>query len=177
MSLLLRSFNVAIRRFLELCKLVLLACALVLAAMIAVGIFDEHYGYKPVGSTVIAPVLRYTEASTWPEAFAFIAFTLGGGALAAVILLMASRAILRRILLLRSDPATGEVMRLRQTGASVNQSPVMAIWLKVNHAGHPMVVKAIKLIDLGNMPRPGDRVRVAVSRIDPTCVAYLGPAR
>ena len=177
MPLFLRSLNVAIRRFLQLSKLALFACALVLAAMFAVGIFDEHYGYKPVGSAVIAPVLRYTEASTWPEAFAFIAFALGCGTLAAVILLMASQAILRRILLLRSDPAIAEVIRLRQTGASVNQSPVMAIWLKVNHAGHPMVVKAVKLIDLGDMPRPGDQVRVAVSRIDPTCVAYLGLAR
>ena len=119
-------------------------------------------------------LLDATGQDSWPVAIsaaAFIAFeySVGGAIVVAVI-----RFVLRRILLLNADQGVGVLESLRQTGTMVNQRPVMALRVRIDTPNEPVIATIRKLVDLGNMPRPGDRVRLRVSRIDPTCASYQG---
>ena len=62
------------------------------------------------------------------------------------------------------------MIAIGQTGTRVNGRPQMRLQLRLG--AREIVVKA--LVDLGNMPRPGDRVALLVSRADPSCVRYAG---
>jgi hypothetical protein len=84
--------------------------------------------------------------------------------------------VLRYILLLDAYDAVGVIESLRQSGIRVNWTPLMAMQIRFDTSSGPIVVRVRKLVDLGNMPRRGQSVRLRVSRIDPACVSYRGTA-
>ena len=110
----------------------------------------------------------------WPVATLFY---LGGFAPVVVVIGLVgavARAVLRRFLLARSDAALATVLSIRQTGAKVNGRPRMALGLHVNRASGPTDVRIVATIDLGAIPRVGDQVRVLISQVDPSYIAYVG---
>ena len=83
----------------------------------------------------------------------------------------------RQVLAKSGVTATAEVLELHQTGSMVNQVQVMRLRLRVEQGGEaPREVTCEHLIDLGVMPRVGDRVLVVVDPKDPRNVSYAGLA-
>ncbi|PTU67754.1 hypothetical protein HQN78_06330 [Chromobacterium sp. Beijing] len=66
-----------------------------------------------------------------------------------------------------------DVLSIRQTGLLVNQVPMMRLELRVWQDGFSRELTIEQLIDLGNMPRAGERVEVMVDRQDPSRASYL----
>lgn len=129
---------------------------------------------EATGGELFAGLRKMTGQSTLPLAISFLGFQgtiFTAGAWIGCIIL---GKVLSSILLIDAQSTVATVTGLRQTGASVNNMPVMAITMAVDSGGQSRSVSTNKLMDLGAMPRPGDRVRIAVSRFDPTCVRYLG---
>ncbi len=58
----------------------------------------EHNGAEWRGSDSMQQALRFTGEPNWPAAFGFIAFTVGVGLLAALVILILAQAVLRHIL-------------------------------------------------------------------------------
>ncbi|WP_323123575.1 hypothetical protein [Burkholderia alba] len=73
-------------------------------------------------------------------------------------------------------PALAEVVEIGQTGVTFNQVPLMRIVLRIQGNGPSREVAIRQYVDLGNMPRPGERVRVVVDKVDPSRVTYMGLA-
>ncbi|WP_374422912.1 hypothetical protein [Chromobacterium sp.] len=69
-----------------------------------------------------------------------------------------------------------ELLSIRQTGLLVNQKPMMRLELKVSQDGFNRELTIEQLIDLGNMPRAGERVEIMVDRQNPARASYLRPA-
>ena len=69
-----------------------------------------------------------------------------------------------------------ELLSIRQTGLLVNQKPMMRLELKVSRDGFSRELTIEQLIDLGNMPRAGERVEIMVDRQNPARASYLRPA-
>ncbi|MCD5361448.1 hypothetical protein [Chromobacterium aquaticum] len=69
-----------------------------------------------------------------------------------------------------------ELLSIRQTGLLVNQKPMMRLELKVSQDGFSRELTIEQLIDLGNMPRAGERVEIMVDRQNPARASYLRPA-
>ena len=98
------------------------------------------------------------------------------GGVACAIILWVFGFLMRRIALHWTYAATGTVIDTRQTGATVNNRPVMIVRARIDTPSGPVVTVAKKLFDLGSIPRPGDRVRLDISQLDATTAAYRGPA-
>jgi hypothetical protein len=74
----------------------------------------------------------------------------------------------RRHLLQHGEMAVGRVVSISQTGTSINDVPEMRLVVDVERAGErPRRVTFAQLIDLGSMPRAGERVYVLVDSKDP----------
>nr|WP_193102130.1 hypothetical protein [Burkholderia sp. Z1] len=73
-------------------------------------------------------------------------------------------------------PAIADVVEIAQTGVTLNQVPQMRIVLRFYVNGAPREIAIRQFVDLGNMPRAGERVRVIVSKTDPNRVKYLNVA-
>lgn len=67
-----------------------------------------------------------------------------------------------------------EVRTIRQTGVTVNNVPLMRMVLRIHDRTETRDMTIEQLIDFGNMPRAGERVRVTVDRTDASRVAYRG---
>lgn len=72
--------------------------------------------------------------------------------------------------------AMADVLSIGQTGVTLNNVPMMRIELRVHHNGAWWDVTIKQFIDLGNIPRAGERVRVMVDPADNGHVAYVGLA-
>jgi hypothetical protein len=68
------------------------------------------------------------------------------------------------------------VLESSQTGTTVNNVPMMKLRLRITQNGATREVTLKQLIDLGNIPRPGERVMVMVDKTHPDRVAYAGLA-
>ena len=67
--------------------------------------------------------------------------------------------------------AMADVISISQSGTTVNQVPEMHLTLAVdNPGGRPRKIEIRQLVDIGSMPRPGDRVYVLVDPNDPNNV-------
>jgi hypothetical protein len=73
--------------------------------------------------------------------------------------------------------AVAEVVEIGQTGVTLNQVPQMRMVLRISDHGVSRDVTIRQYVDLGNMPRAGERVRVVIDARDPARVTYLGLAR
>jgi hypothetical protein len=64
-------------------------------------------------------------------------------------------------LLHHGEIAVARVVSISQTGTSINEVPEMRLVLDVERAGeHPHRIKVTELIDLGSIPRAGERIYV-----------------
>lgn len=144
------------------------------ASMLAFMLLSSYV--SDTGGPTFRWLLAWSGEGSWPSAASLGAFTIFVYAVIVAVGLRVFRYVLRRILLLSADPVTGIVVIARQTGMMVNNSPVMAIQVRIDTPTGPLVTTARKLLDLGSIPRPGDRVRLDVSRIDPSCATYRGLA-
>ena len=82
----------------------------------------------------------------------------------------------RKRLLSEGNMATADVISIAQTGTTINQVPEMLLSLRIeNTGGQPRTVNIKQLIDLGAIPRAGDRVYVLIDPKDPDNV-ILSPA-
>lgn len=88
------------------------------------------------------------------------------GITALVIGVQLAKSKRRRHLLQHGEMAVARVVDISQTGASVNDVPEMRLVVDVDRAGEqPRRITFAQLIDLGSMPRAGERVYVM---LDPT---------
>lgn len=69
-------------------------------------------------------------------------------------------------------PAIADVVEIAQTGVTLNQVPQMRMVLRIHGTDARREVRIRQYVDLGNMPRVGERVRVVVDKADPTRVTY-----
>ncbi|AOJ07421.1 hypothetical protein [Burkholderia mayonis] len=72
--------------------------------------------------------------------------------------------------------AIADVVNIGQTGVTLNNVPMMRIDLRIHHNGASWDVTIKQFIDLGNIPRIGERVRVMVDPADNSRVMYMGLA-
>ncbi|KGR92690.1 hypothetical protein X946_5788 [Burkholderia sp. ABCPW 111] len=72
--------------------------------------------------------------------------------------------------------AVADVVNIGQTGVTLNNVPMMRVELRVHHNGASWDVTIKQFIDLGNIPRVGERVRVMVDPADNSRVMYMGLA-
>ncbi|KVN21667.1 hypothetical protein WJ63_21715 [Burkholderia pyrrocinia] len=73
-------------------------------------------------------------------------------------------------------PAIADVVEIAQTGVTLNQVPQMRIVLRFYANGEPREIAIRQFVDLGNMPRAGERVKVIIDKTDPKRVRYLNVA-
>ncbi|EHQ29501.1 hypothetical protein [Mucilaginibacter paludis] len=74
----------------------------------------------------------------------------------------------RKRLAKEGDLAVAYVKSIAQTGVTVNQMPEMRLLLQIeNIGGQPRQVEIKQLIDLGSIPRVGDKVYVLIDQKDP----------
>ncbi|VWC16461.1 hypothetical protein BLA6863_05625 [Burkholderia lata] len=100
-------------------------------------------------------------------------------ALIAVIVSMS--VVLPRIISTTRDDTTitdgslvvADVVEIAQTGVMLNQVPQMRIVLNFYVNDGPREIAIRQFVDLGNMPRAGERVRVIVDKINSKRVRYL----
>jgi hypothetical protein len=103
----------------------------------------------------------------WPAAHT-APFILGLGIPVLLVGLGIMRRRRRRHLLRHGQMAVGRVIEISQTGITVNQVPMMRLVVDVERAGEqPRRIKIRQLIDLGSMPRAGDRVYVLLDPKNP----------
>ena len=80
----------------------------------------------------------------------------------------------RQHLLQHGEVAVARVVTISQTGTSVNDVPEMRLVVDVERAGEPpRRITFAQLIDLGSMPRAGERVYVLVDPKDPNRRRWL----
>ncbi|AJY27279.1 hypothetical protein BTM_5930 (plasmid) [Burkholderia thailandensis 34] len=72
--------------------------------------------------------------------------------------------------------AIADVVNIGQTGVTLNNVPMMRIELRVHHNGVSWEVAIEQFIDLGNLPRAGERARVMIDPTDNGRVKYVGLA-
>lgn len=72
--------------------------------------------------------------------------------------------------------AAADVVNIGQTGVTLNNVPMMRIDLRIHHNGASWDVTIKQFVDLGNIPRIGERVRVMVDPSDNSRVMYMGLA-
>src|SRR6201993_496789 len=90
------------------------------------------------------------------------------GITALVIGVQLARFKRRRHLLQHGEMAVGRVLTISQTGTSVNDVPEMRLVVDVERAGEqPRRITFAQLIDLGSMPRAGERVYLMIDPKDP----------
>jgi hypothetical protein len=90
------------------------------------------------------------------------------GITALVIGVQLARFKRRRHLLQHGEMAVARVVTISQTGTSVNDVPEMRLVVDVEHAGEqPRQITFAQLIDLGSMPRTGERVYVMIDPNEP----------
>ncbi|WP_244136315.1 hypothetical protein [Burkholderia sp. BCC0405] len=70
-------------------------------------------------------------------------------------------------------PVVADVVEIAQTGVTLNQVPQMRIVLSFYVNDRPREIAIRQFVDLGNMPRAGERVRVIVDRTNSKRVRYL----
>ncbi|WP_126282699.1 hypothetical protein [Burkholderia stagnalis] len=74
-------------------------------------------------------------------------------------------------------PAVAEVVDIAQTGVTLNQVPLMRMVVRISGNGAPRVVTIRQFVDLGNMPRAGEQVRIVIDKTEPERATYVGLAR
>jgi hypothetical protein len=90
------------------------------------------------------------------------------GITALVIGVQLARFKRRRHLLQHGEIAVGRVVTISQTGTSVNEVPEMRLVVDVERAGEqPRRITFKQLIDLGSIPRAGERVYMMLDPKDP----------
>src|SRR6202008_3798551 len=90
------------------------------------------------------------------------------GITALVIGVQLARFKRRRHLLQHGEMAVGRVLTISQTGTSVNEVPEMRLVVDVERAGEqPRRITFKQLIDLGSIPRAGERVYMMLDPKDP----------
>lgn len=94
--------------------------------------------------------------------------------LAGVLIPLARTAAKRRAILRNGELKTAEILSIRQTGTMINNTPMMHLELQVPQGSGFQRRSVRHLIDLGQMPRVGERVYVMVDRSDPGRIAYVG---
>lgn len=67
-----------------------------------------------------------------------------------------------------------EVRAIRQTGVTVDYVPLMRMVLRIHDRTETRDMTIEQLVDRGNLPRVGERVRVTVDRTNARRVAYIG---
>jgi hypothetical protein len=72
-------------------------------------------------------------------------------------------------------PAEGRVRAISQTGLFLNEVPQMQMIVSVRDADGEHEVTIKQFIDLGNIPRAGEHVRLLIDAIDGTRAAYVAP--
>ncbi len=107
------------------------------------------------------------------EAMLAIGCVLGLGILFAIRLLLVPQ-IQADTAMRDGYPAVAQVIEIRQTGVTLNQIPLMYMVLRVHDAWATREVTIRQYVDLGNMPRVSEHVRVMVDRHDARQVAYVG---
>ena len=75
----------------------------------------------------------------------------------------------------QGHPAEGRVLAIAQTGLFLNQMPQMQLTVSVHDAGVERTLTIRQFIDLGNMPRTGERVRLMIDDLDVNRAAYVRP--
>jgi hypothetical protein len=131
--------------------------------------------FKSSGSPAFNRLIHADGFFPWPVAAMFALMQLAPAVLIVGLAGGVVGAMLRRLVLLRSDAYTAQVVAIRQTGGSVNGKPRMSLTLSASFPSGLKQVTVRPVVDLGSMPRVGDRVRLVVSRVDPTCMSYGGP--
>jgi hypothetical protein len=77
----------------------------------------------------------------------------------------------RKRLIREGNLTIAYVLGVAQTGVTVNQVPEMRLSLDIeNVGGQPRRIEIKQLVDLGSIPRPGDRVYVLIDPRDPNNV-------
>ena len=85
-----------------------------------------------------------------------------------VVSIQVARSLKRRDLLGHGEIAVARVVSISQTGTSINEVPEMRLVLDVERTGErPHRIKITELIDLGSMPRAGERVYVLLDPKNP----------
>lgn len=74
-------------------------------------------------------------------------------------------------------PAVAEVVDIAQTGVTLNQVPLMRMVVRISGNGAPRMVTIRQFVDLGNMPRAGEQVRIVIDKTEPERATYVGLAR
>jgi hypothetical protein len=72
--------------------------------------------------------------------------------------------------------ADAEVLEIGQTGVLLNQVPQMRMVVRADEGGASRQFAFRQFIDLGNIPRVGERVRILIDREDEHRAVYLGLA-
>lgn len=72
--------------------------------------------------------------------------------------------------------AIADVVEIAQTGVMLNQLPQMSMVLRIYRTDAPREITIRQYVDLGNMPRVGERVRVVIDKTNPQRVMYLNVA-
>ncbi|MCA8435387.1 hypothetical protein [Burkholderia seminalis] len=71
-------------------------------------------------------------------------------------------------------PGVAQIIDISQMGVMLNNVPLMRMVVRINDNGILRVVTIQQYVDLGNMPRAGERVKVVIDRADPKRVRYVG---
>jgi hypothetical protein len=73
------------------------------------------------------------------------------------------------------DLTVALVLDIHQTGTVINQSPVMALQLRLEQTGQATrELNLRQVIDLGNIPRVGEQVYISVDKKNPNAAVYMG---
>ena len=167
----LRSLNWALRAATVLFFTVVALGLAAIFALMATSLFTQD-----PGSPWLQSLIHSDGFFPWPVAAIFSLATYAPALVGIGIAGAVLRTMLRRLLLAQRDQEVGETIAVRETGVRFNGRPQMAIRIRLTLAGRQRDVTVHATPDAGNMPRQGDNVRVMVSRIDPTYVAYAGLA-
>lgn len=73
-------------------------------------------------------------------------------------------------------PVEASIRSISQTGLFLNQMPQMQMLVSVHEAGGERELTLKQFVDLGNIPRTGERVRLLIDDADPTRAVYVGLA-
>lgn len=80
----------------------------------------------------------------------------------------------KRSVMKRGETGMARVVAIAQTGTTVNQVPEMRLVLDIERAGEtPRRVTVTQLVDVGSMPRAGDRVYVLIDPDHPDRVLLM----
>ena len=91
-----------------------------------------------------------------------------------MVLRMLGEARTKRSVMTRGEPGMARITAVAQIGTTVNQVPDMRLVLDIERAGAPpRRVTMTRLVDLGSMPRAGDRVYALIDPDHPDRVLLM----